>query len=318
MSKKDQQKLKTVSVHERFSKVSVEEFALPLHAGMQVKEFLKGLPDIYAGQTLMKIAGCIAKAAGEKKEVIVGFGAHVIKVGLSPVLTTWMDNEIITALAMNGAGVIHDVEIALWGKTSEDVGPALDQGMFGVAEETAALINDALKKGAEEGKGFGQAVAQALWEQDPPYKAFSLLCQAYQRGLPISVHVALGTDIIHMHPSADGAAIGQASLRDFHLLASQLANLEGGVFLNIGSAVILPEVFLKALNLARNQGHSVQAFTAVNMDFIKHYRPSVNVVERPVRNGGYGYHLIGHHEINLPLLAVAVLEDMATSSKGTK
>ncbi len=316
MSTKDQQKLRTASVHERFSKVSVEDFASPLHAGMQVKEFLKGLPDIYAGQALMRVAEGIAKAAVEKKEVIIGLGAHVIKVGLSPVLTTWMDNEIITALAMNGAGVIHDVEIALWGKTSEDVGPALDQGMFGMAEETAALINEALKKGIKEGKGFGQAVAQALWEQDPPHQEYSLLCQAYKRGLPISVHVALGTDIVHMHPSADGAAIGQASLSDFHLLTSRIANLDGGVFLNIGSAVILPEVFLKALNLARNQGHSAQAITTVNMDFIKHYRPSVNVVERPVRNGGAGYHFIGHHELNLPLLTIAVLEALA--SEGTK
>jgi len=304
--------LRTVSLKDRLSKVSVADFASPLAAGMQVREFLDALPGLLAGRVLREVAERIARAAMEHKEVIVGMGAHVIKVGLAPVLIDWMERGILTALAMNGAGVIHDTEIALWGKTSEDVGPALDEGMFGVAEETADLINQALSKGSRGGKGFGEAVAQRLAESGPPYADQSLLCQAHRRNLQVTVHVAIGTDINHMHPAADGAAIGEASLRDFHLLAARIARLEGGAYLNIGSAVVMPEVFLKALNLARNQGNRVETFTTVDMDFIKHYRPSVNVVERPVRMGGRGYQLIGHHELNLPLLAVAVLERLAS------
>jgi len=309
--------LQTTSLKQRFSKVSVDSFASPLRAGMNVAEFLKGLPQILAAENLIQAAAAISRAAMTKKEVIIAMGAHVIKVGLSPVLTTWMDQGIITALALNGAGVIHDVEIALQGKTSEDVGPALDHGMFGVAEDTAAFIHEALAAGVAEGKGYGQAVAEQLSAQNPPYADFSLLCQAWRRGVPVSVHVALGTDIIHMHASADGADIGKASLRDFHQLTRHVANLEGGIFCNIGSAVMLPEVFLKALNLARNQGHKVNVFTALDMDFIKHYRPSVNVVDRPVRLGGQGFQFIGHHELNLPLLTVAVLEALADSSLGS-
>jgi hypothetical protein len=303
---------RTVSVAERFSKVSVVDFASPLASGMQVRDFVDALPGLLAGRDFREVAERIARAAEEKRPVIVGMGAHVIKVGLAPVLVSWMQEGIITGLVMNGAGVIHDAEVALWGKTSEDVGPALDQGMFGVAEETAGLIHEALSQGSNQGKGFGAAVAQHLAEKDPPYADLSLLCQAHRRNLPVTVHVAIGTDIIHMHPEADGAAMGEATLRDFHLLASQIAHLEGGAYLNIGSAVLLPEVFMKALNLARNQGHKVEAFTTVDMDFIRHYRPSVNVVDRPVRMGGRGYQLIGHHELNLPLLAVAVLERLAT------
>ncbi len=310
----DPSPLRTVSIRDRFSKVSVQDFASPLQAGMQVREFLDALPSILGGRMLREIADRIAAAARGRKEIIVGMGAHVIKVGLAPVLVSWMEGGIITGLALNGAGVIHDTEIALWGKTSEDVGPALDEGMFGVAGETAERIGRALSEGDKEGKGFGEAVAKHLAESDPPYADLSLLCQAHRRRIPVTVHVAIGTDIVHMHPRADGAAIGAASLRDFRLLASRIAGLEGGAYLNIGSSVVLPEVFMKALNLARNQGNRVEAFTTVDMDFIKHYRPSVNVVERPVRMGGQGYQLIGHHELNLPLLAVAVLERLADPS----
>jgi hypothetical protein len=300
--------LHTTSVRERHSKVSVADFASPVRPGMRVKELLAGLPSILAGRELNRIAEKIASAARDRREVILGLGAHVIKVGLAPVLVSWMDRKIVTALALNGAGVIHDAEVALWGKTSEDVGPALDQGMFGVAEETADLINRAVIDGNAQGLGFGAAVARALDSRNPPHAGQSLLCQAHRHGIPVTVHVALGTDIVHMHPDADGAAIGQASLRDFRLLASRLERLEGGVYLNIGSAVLLPEVFLKALNLARNRGHAVKVFTTVNLDFMRQYRSTVNVVERPVRLGGEGFQLIGHHEINLPLLTAAVLE----------
>ena len=238
--------LRTVSMNDRFSKVSVEDFASPLKAGMRVREFLNALPAILAGRTLREIADRIAAAARARKEIIVGMGAHVVKVGLAPALVSWMDRGIITGLVLNGAGVIHDTEIALWGKTSEDVGPALDEGMFGVAGETAARIHRALSEGNKEGMGFGEAVSKGLAQTDPPYAEMSLLCQAHKRGVPVTVHVAIGTDILHMHPDADGAVIGAASLRDFRLLASRIARLEGGAYLNIGSSVVLPEVFIKA------------------------------------------------------------------------
>ena len=308
--------LRTTSLRERPSKVSESDFASALQPGLSVRAYLASLPRILAARDLLELADRIAAAASEGREIIAGFGAHVIKVGLSPILIALMDRGILTALAMNGAGVIHDVEIALGGQTSEDVGPALDEGMFGVAEETAGLINDALAEGIAAGEGFGEAVARRLAERPPPHADRSLLCQAHRRGIPVSVHVAVGTDIIHMHPNASGAAIGEASLRDFHLLVSRVARLEGGVYLNIGSAVVLPEVFLKALNLARNQGHPVRVFTTVDMDFIRHYRPTVNVVQRPVRLGGRGYQFVGHHELNLPLLAVAVLERLAEMGTG--
>jgi hypothetical protein len=314
----DPRGLRTLSLNDRPSKVSVEDFASPLAPGMQVRDFLGALPSLLAGRELREVADRIAKAAAERREIIVGLGAHVIKVGLGPVLVSWMERGILTALAMNGAGVIHDTEIALCGKTSEDVGPALDEGMFGVSEETAALINEALSRARAKGMGFGSAVAQKLVEGNPPYAHLSLLCQAFRREIPVTVHVAIGTDIVHMHPAADGAAIGEASLRDFHRLASRIARLEGGAYVNIGSAVVLPEVFLKALNVARNQGNKVDHFTTVDMDFIKQYRPSVNVVDRPVRKGGRGFQLIGHHELNLPLLTVAVLERLAAGVEVSK
>ena len=317
--KEDPKSLRTISLKQRFSKVSAEDFASPLAPGMQVRDFLDALPSLLAGRELREVADRIARAAADGREIIVGLGAHVIKVGLAPVLISWMERGIIIkGLAMNGAGVIHDTEIALWGKTSEDVGPALDEGMFGVGEETALLVNEALSQGRGAQSGFGAAVAKKLAASRPPYARLSLLCQAYEKGVPVTVHVAIGTDIVHMHPTADGAAIGEASLRDFHLLVSRVARLEGGAYLNIGSAVVLPEVFMKALNLARNRGNRVEAFTTVDMDFIKHYRPSVNVVDRPVRMGGRGYQLIGHHELNLPLLVVAVLERLASLKGASK
>lgn len=300
--------LRTIPLDQRPSKVSLEDFAAPVRAGMTLREFLDSLPHVLGAQTLLEVARSIASARRNHREVILAMGAHVIKVGLNPVLTSLMDSGVLTCLSMNGAGVIHDVEIALRGRTSEDVGPALDQGMFGVAEDAAELIHQAVAAGAREGEGFGEAVSKRLAALRPPHAESSLLCRAAKRNIPVTVHVAIGTDIIHMHPSADGASLGTCSLQDFHVLTSKIARLEQGVFLNLGSAVILPEVFLKALNLARNLGHRVETFTTVNMDFIRHYRPTVNVVERPVRLGGKGYQLIGHHEINLPLLAAAVLE----------
>jgi deoxyhypusine synthase len=311
----DPGKIQTASVRNRVSKVSVERFSSPFRPGMTFAEFVDSLPRLLAAEDLREIAARIVQASRTHREVIVGMGAHVIKVGLNPVLISWMDRGILTCLAMNGAGVVHDVETALWGKTSEDVGPALDQGMFGVAEETATLINQSVREGVKQGLGFGEAVAGKLLQENPPHADQSLLCQAHRRGIPVTVHVAMGTDIVHMHESADGASIGEASLRDFHRFASRVAALENGVYLNIGSAVVLPEVFLKALNLARNLGNRVEVFTTVNLDFLRQYRSTVNVVERPVRLGGRGYQLIGHHELNLPLLAAAVLEMLSDDDR---
>jgi hypothetical protein len=298
------------SAKNRSYKVHVEEFAKPPKPGQSLHQFLDGLPRLLAAKDLNCIADRVAMAHWNQKEIIVAMGAHVIKVGLSPVLIALMQKRIITTIVMNGAGIIHDVEIALQGKTSEDVGPALDRGMFGMAEETALFINEAAKEAAHRGLGFGQAIGDRLLNLSPPHTAQSILCQAHLLGIPVTIHVALGTDTIHMHPSADGGAIGKASLADFQRLTAIVAKLSGGVYFNIGSAVILPEVFLKALNLARNLGHEVKDFTTVNMDMITHYRPTANVIERPVRLGGEGFHLIGHHELNIPLLAAAILERM--------
>ena len=238
-----------------------------------------------------------------------GIGAHVIKTGVSPVLIDLMERGYVSALAMNGAGVIHDFEIALSGATSEDVDEALGPGRFGMAEETGRLLNEIVGSASTRGLGFGQAVAAYLAELKPTYAERSLLVAAHRLCVPVTVHVALGTDIIHMHPDASGAAIGDASLRDFRYFVSCVAKLTGGVYLNCGSAVVLPEVFLKAVALARNQGVSLDGLTTVNIDFVRLYRPQTNVVSRPVAGtGGIGINLVGHHEILIPLIAAAVIE----------
>jgi hypothetical protein len=244
-----------------------------------------------------------------------GIGAHVIKTGVSPVLIDLMERGYVSALAMNGAGVIHDFEIALSGATSEDVDESLGPGRFGMAEETGRSLNEIVRLAAGKGLGFGQSVAAYLSELDPSHAARSLLVAAHRCGVPVTVHVALGTDIVHMHPDASGAAIGEASLRDFRYFVSCVSRLTGGVYLNCGSAVVLPEVFLKAVALARNQGISLEALTTVNIDFARLYRPQTNVVSRPVAGtGGAGINLVGHHEILLPLIAAAVIEQESAPS----
>jgi hypothetical protein len=237
-------------------------------------------------------------------------GAHVIKVGLNPVVIDLMDRGIITALAMHGAGIIHDLELAMIGRTSEDVLEGLERGAFGMAQETADFLNGAISRAAKEDLGLGQAVGQAIIDENLPFGKESIFATAVRLAIPATVHVAIGTDIIHIHPGFDPEAAGKASHLDFKLFSSVVAGLQDGVYLNVGSAVILPEVFLKALTLVRNMGNKVERFTAANMDFIQHYRSTTNVVERPTSMGGTGYTLIGHHEIMLPLLAAAVIEEM--------
>lgn len=300
--------LRTYSIKDRKSKVSVSDFAgLPVKGG-SFREFLRKLPTILAAKDLKEVAARVIEAKRAGRAVVIGMGAHVIKVGLSPLIIDLMERGIITAVAMNGACVVHDFETAFAGKTSEDVDSELPSGEFGMAEETGSFINNAIKKGYRE--GLGRAVGRMIGRSRFPHKGKSILAAGFRLDIPTTVHVALGTDIVHIHPQMDGKATGEASTIDFRLFSSVVSALSGGVYINIGSAVILPEVFLKALTLTRNLGHEVKDFTTVNMDFIQHYRPLTNVVRRPVAGGGKGLRLTGHHEIMVPLLYAAIIEGL--------
>jgi hypothetical protein len=288
-------------------------FARPWIKKGTLGDFLDSLPNILAGKELREVVDRIAEAVRGKRMVLLGMGAHPIKVGLNPILIDWMEKGVLKGLSMNGAGLIHDVEVAMVGHTSEEVDEDLSRGTFGMVRETQETINQAIQKGVDEGLGIGESLGQKILNEKFPFKHLSLLAAGQRLGIPITVHVAIGTDITHMGPSADGAAIGKGSLKDFHTFASLVSKLEKGVFINLGSAVILPEVFLKALGLARNLGYPVFHLTTVNMDFIQHYRPTLNVVKRPTLKGGRGYHLIGHHEVMFPLLAAAVIEKLRDS-----
>jgi deoxyhypusine synthase len=304
----DFSRIKTYSTQSRPSKVRVSDIARPHRKGESLARFLDTLPDILAARTLKAVISDIVAAYRAGRPVIVGMGAHPIKVGLNPILIDLMKRGVISGLAMNGAGIIHDLELALVGKTSEEVEAGIDDGSFGMARDTAELLNGAIAEGAQRGIGMGQAVGDLISRGRFPHKTMSLLATANRLNIPATVHVAIGTDIIHMHPSADGAAIGATSLEDFKRLTAVVAQLEGGVYLNLGSAVLMPEVFLKAVTIARNLGRHVVNFTTVNMDFTQHYRPVTNVVRRPTQAGGRGYTLTGHHEIMFPLLAAGIIE----------
>lgn len=303
-------KVRTYPVTKRFSKVQTSLLGKKLAKGASVREFLRGLPDILAAQNLKQIAAKIADCHRKKRTVVLGMGAHPIKVGLSPLIIDFMERGIINAIALNGAGVIHDFEIAYMGETSEDVAAALKDGSFGMGEETGRFINQAIIDGAENNLGIGAAVGLAINENRLANRKLSILASAARLGVPVTSHIAIGTDIIHMHPRADGKALGDCSLRDFRTLTSVVASLDGGIYLNFGSAVVLPEVFLKAVSLARNLGHPIRNLTTVNLDFLQHYRPLTNVVNRPTMHGGKGYNLTGHMEIMVPLLFAAVLEEL--------
>jgi len=304
----DLSELHTYPIAERHSKVSSDDFAKCWEKGGSFKKFLETLPDILSAQDLNAVIRALAEAAFNKKTILAGMGAHVIKVGLNPIIIDLMRRGIITGIAMNGAGIIHDSEIAMTGKTSEDVAASLGSGNFGMAQETGEFLNHAIQKATQNEIGLGEAVGLSVLERHLPFSDKSILAAGARLNIPVTVHVAMGTDIIHSHPGFDPAAAGQASHRDFRLFAAIVAGLEGGVYMNIGSAVILPEVFLKALTLARNLGYQVDNFTTVNMDFIRQYRPMTNVVNRPTANGGQGFHLTGCHEIMLPLIAAGVIE----------
>ena len=306
--------IKTYSIKERRSKVSIRDFGSPWKSGQGFDLWVKGLPRILAGDDLRKVITRLTEAVRAKKIVLVAMGAHVIKVGLSPVLLDLMERGIISGIAMNGAGIIHDLEVAMVGATSEDVDNELHLGRFGMARETGEFLNKAINDGAAKGKGLGYSVGMSMLDEGFPYNEYSILAGAVRMGIPVTVHVAIGTDIIHVHPSVDGAAIGEASHLDFRIFASLISQLEGGVYINLGSAVVLPEVFLKALTLVKNLGFTLRHFTTVDMDFMRQYRPLTNVVKRPTSEGGEGFSLTGHHEIMVPLLAAALIENLEGNS----
>jgi len=302
--------IQTYSLKKRQSKVSIKDFGSSWISGGKMSLWFERLPNILAGNDLRRLIDRLTIAVKEKKTIIVAMGAHTIKVGLSPVILDLMEREIITGIAMNGAGIIHDLEVAMVGATSEDVDNELPNGRFGMAKETGEFLNRAIKEGAQKGEGLGYSVGKNILKASFPHNRFSLLAGAARMNIPLTVHVAIGTDIIHFHPTVDGSAIGKASHLDFRIFATLVSNLEGGVYINLGSAVILPEVFLKALTLVRNLGFNVKGFTTVDMDFIRHYRPMVNVVKRPTLEGGEGFSLTGHNEIMFPLLAAALIENL--------
>ena len=301
------EKLATHSLRSRKSKVSIGDFARSFSPDRPFADFIESLPDILAGRDFKDFLRRMERARANKRAIMFALGAHVIKVGLNPVILDLMEGGWITALALNGAGIIHDFEIALAGHTSEDVADEIKDGRFGMTRETGELLNKTINSAKEKDMGLGEAVGELIENSDFAHKDSSILAAAYRLNIPATVHVAIGTDIIHFHPMADGEALGSASLRDFFLFCSLLENCQGGgIFVNVGSAVILPEVFLKAVTCIRNKGVALSDMSTAVFDFHHHYRPSENVVKRPLGQEGRGFYFIGHHEIMIPLLAASL------------
>jgi hypothetical protein len=300
--------IRTYPLKSRASKARAEDFAKPYRLGSGVSGLLDSLPSILAGGDFRAVVAALLAAWRSGGGIVWGLGAHVIKTGLSPTVIDLMERGFVSAVATNGAGVIHDFEVALSGATSEDVDAALGAGQFGMADETGRLLNGAINQGVAEGLGIGQAVGRYLCEHHPQYERSSVVASAHRLGIPLTVHVAMGTDIIHMHPAASGRALGEGSLRDFRYFAASVSKLDRGVYLNCGSAVVLPEVFLKAVSVARNRGCKLDGLVTVAFDFARLYRPQVNVVSRPTAGIGRGYYMVGHHELMIPLLAAALVE----------
>jgi deoxyhypusine synthase len=303
------EKVSTYPLASRPSKVSLDDFARPIEGNSTLQDFLVSLPNILAVQSLRELVAHMRRARELRKPIIWGIGGHVIKTGLAPVITDLMKRGFVTAIASNGSVLVHDAEVAMVGSTSEDVDATLGEGVFGGADETGRLLNRAAEEGAKDGIGLGEATGQALLKLNPQYVDYSLLCVAYKTKVPFTAHVTIGGDIGHFHPQADGAALGATTHTDFRLLAELVRRMDGGgVYLNIGSAVTLPEVFLKAVTLVRNLGNQLTDITTANFDFIQSYRPLTNVVRRPTANGaGRGYSITGHHELTIPLLAAELI-----------
>jgi len=305
--------VKTYPLASRPSKVTIKDFAKPITGESSLTDYLSSLPNILAVQNLRELAAHMRRARDLKKPIIWGLGGHVIKTGLAPIIIDLMNRGFVTALAGNGSVLVHDAEIAMVGSTSEDVDATLGEGIFGGADETGKLLNDAARSGASEGLGLGEAVGRALMETKPRHAEHSLLCAAYENKIPFTAFVTIGGDIAHFHPTADGGALGATSHTDFRLLAEMVRQMNGGgVYLNVGSAVTLPEVFLKCVTLVRNLGHELRNITTANFDFIQSYRPLTNVVRRPTADGaGHGYAITGHHELTIPLLAAELISGKA-------
>lgn len=300
----------TYPLASRVSKVTVAEFGRPHRRGARLAAFAASLPKILAADQLRAVADNLVRGRARNRPLIWGMGAHVLKVGLAPIVIDLMERGFITAIALNGAGIVHDFETAIAGQTSEEVDAVLGAGQFGMARETGEEINRAIVAGDHDGLGLGASLGRYISQRrGAKFRRFSILAAAWRLGIPATVHVAIGTDIVHMHPSCDPGAVGRASHLDFRILAAEVARLGGGgVYLNVGSAVLLPEVFLKAVTLARNLGHRIEDFTTANFDFIQGYRPNTNVVNRPTKGVGRGYSLTGHHEIMIPLLAAMLID----------
>jgi len=304
----DLKKIKTIPLEARKCKVSIADFAKVTKKGSSFKSFYDALPRVLASQNLGALVDKIVAAYNKQKMVIFMMGAHVIKCGLSPLVVDLMKRGVVKAVALNGAGIIHDTEIAMIGRTSEDVGEGVIDGTFGMAKETASFINEAINSGFKNGLGIGDALGANIVRAKLPHRDLSILATGHNENVPVTVHVAIGTDIIHQHPSANGEAIGEGSLLDFKNFIYSVARLEEGVAINFGSAVILPEVFLKAVTVARNLGFKLKVFTTANFDMISQYRPYQNILSRPTSTGGKGYNIIGHHEILMPLLYRSIIE----------
>jgi len=307
----DLQGVKTYPLASRSSKVNLNDFAHPITKESSVEDFLSSLPNILAVQSLRQLATRIHRARELSKPIVWGIGGHVIKTGLAPLLIDLMKRGFVTAVAANGSVLVHDAEIAMVGSTSEDVDATLSEGAFGGAEETGQLLNAAAKDGAADSIGLGEAMGRALLRLNPQHTDYSLLCASYEAKVPFTAHVTIGGDIAHFHPNVDGASLGAATHTDFRLLADIVRQMDGGgVYLNVGSAVVLPEVFLKCVTLVRNLGHPLSDITTANFDFIQSYRPQTNVVRRPTENGaGRGYSITGHHELTIPLLAAMLISN---------
>jgi len=302
--------IRTYPIKERPNKVHLDGLASVWQQGGSFAQFIDSLPKILVGNDFRAVVDATVSAVRHQRPVVVMMGAHPIKCGLNPVLIDLMRQNVVSAVAFNGAGAIHDFELALIGETSEDVQRGLDDGSFGMIDETGKQMNAALADGVRQGIGAGRALGEAIVKGQFRQKELSILHQGVVSNVPVTVHIAIGTDIIHQHPTTDGSVLGEATYLDFQKFASVVAKLEGGVLLNIGSAVVMPEVFLKALTIARNLGNTVDNFTTVNFDMIRHYRPSENVVKRPTHKGGRGFYIVGHHELLVPLWAAAVIEQL--------
>lgn len=305
----DLSEITTYELSSRPSKVTVAEFASPVSEGDSLSAFLGKLPDVLAVRSLREVAAAVRRAKALGKPVIWGIGGHVVKTGLAPVIIDLMSRGYVSAIASNGSVLVHDTEIALVGYTSEDVDASLGTGDFGAARETGEILNAAAKRGLSEGIGLGESMGLELSGLEPKYGDKSLLCTAYARRIPVTAHLTIGADIGHFHSSADGTALGKASHIDFRLFCSIVKQMDGGgVYINYGSAVTMPEIFLKAVTVVRNLGCGLRNITTANFDFIQHYRPLANVVRRPVADGaGRGFAITGHHELTLPLLAAQII-----------